>query len=150
MIKIQRTNSEDNDFRKLVKLLDAELAIIDGDEHSFYSQFNKIDKIKYAVVAYEDENPVGCGAMKEYDVESVEVKRMFVTREFRKRGIAAGVLAEIEAWARELSYRRCILETGLRQAEAIGLYKKCGYVYIPNYGQYTGVENSVCFEKKIR
>jgi putative acetyltransferase len=150
MINIVRTNSENPDFIKLVKMLDAELAIIDGDEHSFYSQFNKIDKIKYAVVAYEDENPVGCGAMKEYDAESMEVKRMFVAREFRKRGIAAGVLAEIEAWATELSYRRCILETGLRQAEAIGLYKKCGYLYIPNYGQYTGVENSVCFEKKIR
>ena len=150
MIKIQRTNSEDNDFRKLVKLLDAELAIIDGDEHSFYSQFNKIDKIKYVVVAYEDEKPVGCGAMKEYDAESMEVKRMFVPREFRKRGIAAGILAEIEAWAGELSYRRCILETGIRQPEAIGLYRKCGYTYIPNYGQYTGVENSVCFEKKIR
>jgi putative acetyltransferase len=150
MINIIRTNSENHDFIKLVKMLDAELAIIDGDEHSFYSQFNKIDKIKYVVIAYEDENPVGCGAMKEYDAESMEVKRMFVNLVFRKRGIAAGILAEIEAWTRELSYRRCILETGIRQAEAIGLYRKCGYTYIPNYGQYTGVENSVCFEKKIR
>jgi putative acetyltransferase len=150
MINIIRTSSENTDFIKLVKMLDAELAIIDGDEHSFYSQFNKIDKIKYVVVAYKDEKPVGCGAMKEFDAESMEVKRMFVTLEFRKRGIAAGILAEIEAWAGELSYRRCILETGIRQPEAIGLYKKCGYVYIPNYGQYTGVENSVCFEKKIR
>jgi hypothetical protein len=52
-------------------------------------------------------------------------------------------------WAGELSYKKCILETGIRQAEAIGLYRKSGYVLIPNYGQYEGIENSVCFEKEF-
>lgn len=148
MINLIRTNSENPDFIKLVKLLDAELAIVDGKDHSFYSQFNKIDKIRHVVVAYNDEKPTGCGAIKEYDPDTMEVKRMFVPPESRKKGIASKILDELENWAAELSFTRCILETGKRQPEAIGLYKKNGYKQIPNYGQYASVENSVCFSKE--
>jgi putative acetyltransferase len=149
MIRLLRTNSENRDFIELVKLLDAELAIRDGKDHSFYAQFNKIDQIKYAAVAYEDSRPVSCGAIKEYDSNTIEIKRMFTLLEKRRKGIAAMVLKELEAWAADLSYKRCILETGRKQPEAIALYCKNGYKSITNYGQYAGVENSVCFEKLI-
>ena len=75
---------------------------------------------------------------------------MYVLPESRNGGIATRVLSALEEWAGELSYARCILETGKKQPEAIALYKKNGYTPIPNYGQYANVENSVCFEKKIR
>ena len=149
MIRIIKTDSNNQDFVHLVKYLDADLATRDGDEHSFYNQFNKIDMIKYVIVAYEDEKPVGCGAIKEYAPAIMEVKRMFTLPESRGKGIASMILAELEAWAGELSYKKCILETGKKQPEAIALYKKNGYTLIPNYGQYAGVENSVCFEKEV-
>jgi len=150
MIKIVRTDSEDQDFIGLVKHLDADLAERDGKDHSFYTQFNKIDKIKHVVLAYENDKPVGCGAIKEYRPNAMEIKRMYTTPESRGRGIASQVLGELEAWASELSYEKCRLETGKKQPEAIGLYKKNGYQVIPNYGQYAGIENSLCFEKEIR
>jgi putative acetyltransferase len=149
MITFLRTNSENNSFREMVRLLDAELAIADGDDHTFYSQFNKIDKIKYVIVAYQNEEPVGCGAIKDYEGIAMEIKRMYVSPAYRNKGIASQILSELEKWTGELSYIRCILETGKRQPDAIGLYKKNGYKLIPNYGQYTGVENSVCFEKDL-
>ena len=149
MISMVRTDSENQDFVELVKYLDADLAERDGEEHSFYDQFNKIDRIKYVVVAYENKKPVGCGAIKEYSSNAMEVKRMFVLPERRGKGIAAKVLSELEIWAAELSFEKCILETGKKQPEAIQLYKKSGYVIIPNYGQYAGIENSLCFEKKL-
>ena len=149
MIKVIRTNSDHPDFISLVRLLDADLAKRDGDEHSFYAQFNKIDKIKHAVVVYEDEKPVACGAIKQYAEEIMEVKRMYTLPVYRGKGIATMVLNELEKWAAELGYAKCILETGKRQPEAISLYTRNGYVLIPNYGQYAGVENSVCFEKPI-
>jgi endo-1,4-beta-mannosidase len=65
MIKIKRTSSENQDFLALVKLLDADLAISDGDEHSFYNQFNKIDLIKHVVVLYDNDIAVSCGSLKE-------------------------------------------------------------------------------------
>ena len=149
MIKIIRTNSDHPDFISLVRLLDADLAKRDGDEHSFYAQFNKIDKIKHAVVLHADEKPVACGAIKQYAEDIMEVKRMYTLPVYRGKGIATMVLNELEKWAVELGYAKCILETGKRQPEAISLYTRNGYVLIPNYGQYAGVENSVCFEKAI-
>ena len=149
MIKIIRTNSDHPDFISLVRLLDADLAKRDGNEHSFYAQFNKIDKIKHAVLVYEDEKPVACGAIKQYAEDIMEVKRMYTLPVYRGKGIATMVLNELEKWAAELGYAKCILETGKRQPEAISLYTRNGYVLIPNYGQYAGVENSVCFEKPI-
>lgn len=149
MIKVVRTSSDNDDFMSLVKSLDAELAIVDGDEHSFYSQFNKIDKIRFVVVAYNDEKPVGCGAIKEFNAEAMEVKRMYVSPDGRKIGIATKILTELEKWAGEMEYAKCVLETGKRQQDAIALYVKNGYKRIPNYGQYIGVENSVCFEKSL-
>ncbi len=150
MITITRTDSANPDFIALVERLDADLAERDGKDHGFYAQFNRIDKIKYALVAYENGQPVGCGAIKEYASKTMEIKRMYTSPESRGKGVASKVLGELEAWASELSCEKCILETGKKQPEAIGLYKKNGYTIIPNYGQYAGIDNSVCFEKDLK
>ena len=147
MTNLIRTDSDNNDFRELVTLLDADLQIRDGAEHSFYAQFNKIDEIREVVIAYEDEKAVGCGAFKYYEKETAEIKRMFVREDMRGRGIASEILAELEVWAKELNYTECILETGVKQPEAIALYRKSGYEIIQSYGQYLNVENSVCMKK---
>ncbi len=149
MIELIRTDSENKDFIELVRHLDAELAVRDGDDHAFYAQFNKIAKLKHVVLAYEDGKALGCGAIRALDSGEMEVKRMFVPLESRGKGIATLVLLELENWARELSFTRCVLETGLKQPEAIRLYEKNGYERIPNYGQYEDVGNSVCFGKDI-
>ena len=149
-IQTIRTDSNHSDFIELVKSLDADLAERDGADNSFYAQFNKIDNIKYAVVAYENGQPVGCGAIKEYLPGIMEIKRMYTTPAGRGKGVATRILTELETWTAELSCEKCILETGKRQPEAIELYKKNGYQIIPNYGQYVGIENSVCFEKEVK
>jgi putative acetyltransferase len=147
MISFVRTNSTHPDFKKLVVLLDHDLAIRDGDEHSFYAQFNKIDMIQHSIVAFENNDAVGCGAFKQFDKASVEIKRMYVLPAYRNKGIAAAVLQELERWAKEEGFACCVLETGKKQPEAIRLYEKSGYQKIDNYGQYEGVENSVCMKK---
>jgi putative acetyltransferase len=149
MIRLFRTDSSHPDFISLVQKLDAELSERDGRDHSFYAQFNTIENIRFAVVAYENEIPVSCGALKEYEPLTMEIKRMYTVPESRGKGIAGFVLTELEIWATELGCTRCILETGKRQPEAISLYRKAGYTVIPNYGQYAGVENSLCFDKKL-
>ncbi|MEB8344915.1 GNAT family N-acetyltransferase [Flavobacteriaceae bacterium KMM 6898] len=149
MIRIVKSNATEPYFKMLVALLDADLSERDGEDHSFYNQFNKLDLIKYALVAYHLELPVACGALKELEPNVMEVKRMYVIPEKRGEGIATRVLSVLENWARDLGYQKCVLETGKRQPEAIALYTKNGYQIIPNYGQYAGIENSVCFEKKL-
>ena len=148
-LEIKRTNSENKNFINLVKDLDAYLKITDGDEHEYYNQFNNIDVLKHVVVVCFNEVPVGCGAIKKFDVTSVEIKRMFVSLDKRGSGIAQKIVAELENWAKELGFQKTVLETGKRQVEAVKFYKKCDYKIIPNYGQYTSMENSICFEKTL-
>lgn len=150
MLKLVRTNSENKDFINLVKQLDAYLKITDGEEHEFYNQFNSIKALKHVVIAYLDEKPVGCGAIKPITKKGVEVKRMFTSEKARGKGIATQVLAELEQWAKLLHYDSVVLETGIRQTEAIQFYKKNLYQIIPNYGQYIGMKHSLCFQKKIK
>lgn len=149
-VKIIRTNSSNKDFQELVTELDKDLAIRDGESHSFFSQFNKVDKINHVIIAYLNEIPVGCGAIKHYSDTTMEVKRMYVNPDFRGNRIAAKILNELENWAIELDYERCILETGLKQPEAIALYERCDYTRIENYDQYKDVEESVCYEKILK
>lgn len=149
MVSILRTDSSHPGFVHLVKQLDDYLTIIDGEEHGFYDQFNQIDKLEHVVVLFQNNEAIACGAIKPYDDNAMEVKRMFVVPNARGKGLARQVLAELEAWAKDLGYTKCLLETGKRMPDAIGLYEKSGYQRIPNYGQYQHIDNSVCFEKVL-
>lgn len=144
---IKRTDSSNKDFQNLVQLLDADLAIRNGEDHSFYDQFNKIDAIKNCIVIYVDEIPAACGAFKKFDEETVEIKRMYTNPDFRKKGLATTIVKELEIWAKELNYTKAVLESSLEQNEALSVYEKSGYTRIPNYGQYIGMDKSVCYEK---
>ena len=149
MLTLIRTNSENKNFQNLVLELDKDLAKKNGDTNDFFAQYNKTDLIKNVVVALNDYLPVGCGAMKEFDNSTMEIKRMYVTIEMRGKGVAVAVLNDLESWAKELGFKKCVLETGDKMLEAIGLYKKSGYKIIKNYGQYENVESSICFEKEL-
>ena len=149
MKKIIRTDNKNVDFNKLIIELDAYLKVTDGEDHEFYNQFNGLDNIKNVVMAYQDNQAIGCGAFKKLDNETIEIKRMYVKFAHRGSGTAQAILNSLELWASEKGFKKCILETGNRQVEAIKFYKKAGYKSIPNYGQYTHMEDSNCFEKLV-
>lgn len=148
-MKINRTDSSDRDFQELVKFLDADLAVRNGEKQAFFNQFNKLDSIKNCIVVYMDDVPAACGAFKKFDDRTVEIKRMYTHPDFRKRGLATVIVKELEAWAKELNYTKAVLETSLKQNEAVAVYEKISYTRIPNYGQYIGVETSVCYTKPL-
>ena len=149
MIEIKRTSSSETDFQHLVSELDWELSTRNGETNEFFAQYNKIDQIKNVIIATIDDKPVGCGAMKAYDSDTMEIKRMFVPIEMRGKGIAVHILKNLEKWAKEMNYSKCILETGNKMLEAIRLYEKSNYKVVPNYGQYNGIEDSICFKKHL-
>lgn len=149
MITLERTTPQHPDYQRLVAALDAGLRITDGPEFDFYAQFNKSDAIKYVLLALVDGQAVACGAVKHFDAQTMEVKRMYVAETHRNQGIASVLLKGLEDWTAELGYTACILETGVRQHAAIRLYEKNAYQRIPNFGQYIGQESSICFRKSL-
>ena len=132
MLNLTRTTSENQDFINLVKLLDADLKIRDGKDHEFYAQINKTAILNNVIVCYQNDIAIGCGAFREIDAKTFEIKRMFVNPDYRGKGIASKILSELELWTSELNYFQIILETGINQPEAISLYKKSGYKITEN------------------
>lgn len=150
MITIKKTNNTDPDFIQLINILDLELAITDGEDHDFYHQFNGVENIVHILIAHEDEQAIACGAFKVVSEDLVEIKRMFTLEKARGKGLARSILEQLEVWAGQLGYKACILETGKKQKAALALYNKMGYEITENYGQYVGLDTSLCFKKHLR
>ena len=101
-------------------------------------------------MAYADGAPVGCGAVRLLDGDDAEVKRMYVVPSARGRGVGRALLAALESEARSLGAGRLVLETGIRQTEALALYRRAGFVDIPAYGEYAASPGtSVCLAKGL-
>src|SRR5438105_8376278 len=149
MIELLRTNSSHSDFKQLVLKLDQELWERYPTNQAKYAPHNRIIDNATVIVAYRNSQPVGCGCFKAQDENTIEIKRMYVAADQRNQGIAAAVLAELEAWATELSFTHAVLETGTGQPEAIRLYQKSGYTIIENYGPYIEMDTSVCMAKEL-
>ena len=146
---IVRTETAHADFKILVDQLNKELWDRYPDIQAQYVPHNKVENIRTAVVVYDNDKPVGIGCTRPIDHTTTEVKRMYVLPDYRGKGIAATILAELEKWAAEQSYARTVLELGDRQPEALKLYKKNKYTVIENYGPYIGMKNSICMEKLL-
>lgn len=149
MTRYLRTGTQDQDFQLLVQSLDQELAIIDGEDHAFFAQYNQTESVQFVILAYQEAQPVACGGLKPFEPGTLEVKRMYTIPSVRSQGIASVILSQLEDWARELGYTRCVLETGVKQPDAMRLYEKNDYVRIPNYGPYIQQPLSACFEKVL-
>jgi len=149
MIKLKRTDSDNEDFRLLIGELDKELWSRYDNLQAIYHKHNIIENNKNVLVAYKDELAVGCGCFKKYNEETVEIKRMYVKLEYRGQKIARLILDALERWAIELNISATILETGTKQAEAIHLYLKSGYIVVENYGPYKNLQDSVCMQKNL-
>ncbi len=149
-LKLLRTTSKNNDFIHLIKLLDAELFENYGEQQVTYNQHNQVGILNTVLLIYYQNEAIGCGCFRQFNEEdTIEIKRMYVKKTYRGKGISKIILYELEKWAIEEGYRLSVLETGLLQNEAIGLYLKQGYKKTKCYGDYANLNNSRCFRKKL-
>ena len=148
--EVRRTISEDPGFRLLISHLDNELWNELHEDQATYDQFNKVNDIKTAIVVYVNGKPAAIGCFKKFNDNTVEIKRMFVEKEFRGRGLSKYVLNELEKWALECGYQYAVLETSVHFTVAQHLYTGAGYKIIKNYDQYTGLTESVCMRKELK
>jgi putative acetyltransferase len=146
---IKRTTSADNDFQMLITHLDHELWNELQEDQATYDQFNKVPDLSTVLIAYQGQQPVACGCFKEIDANTVEIKRMFVEKEWRGKGLSKLILNELEQWAIEQGFKNAILETSIHFTTARRLYESNGYTIIPNYPPYLGLTESVCMKKSF-
>jgi GNAT superfamily N-acetyltransferase len=157
-VKIRKVRYDDPDAVRLSELVQLEYVqrYGDGDLTHMDAAHFEPPRGLYLLVHDEDGTPVASGAWRAQDASpegfqdgDAEVKRMFVVPEARGRGLARRLLAELEASAAAAGRTRMVLETGLKQPEAIALYTSSGYAPIPKFGYYRDDELSICLGKSL-
>ena len=148
-IRVGPEDARSGDAAQLINDLCAELSARYGRPPSPFLPEEAMTSRTAFVVARWNGSPVGCGALRRIDDQTVEVKRMYVAAAMRRRGIALLILAELEARAAVFGYERVILETGTFQPEALALYPAAGYRRTAAYGRYVGNSEAHCFEKHL-
>ena len=130
-IHIKRTTTNDPGFIRLVSMLDHELWVELKEDQVTYEQYNKVPGLPTALVIYNEDEPVACGCFKKHDPDTVEIKRMYVDKPYRGKGISKMVLEQLEKWAIEKGFEYAILETSIHFDIAKSLYQRAGYTIIP-------------------
>jgi putative acetyltransferase len=147
--ELMKTDNKNHEFINLIKLLDAELSERYGELQKQFDKHNKVDFINNVIIINKDNVPVACGAFKEFDADTVELKRIFVVKQQRRQGLAKLIVCKLEELARNKGYKYALLETGIKQHEAIALYKSLSFEVIDNFEPYVGSKNSVCMKKAL-
>jgi GNAT superfamily N-acetyltransferase len=148
-IRIIKSTSENVDFIALVAALDLSLWESYPELKVDYWGNNIMELNPNVLILYLNDVAIACACFKKYNINTIEIKRMFVSAEFRKKGLAKKMLSELEYWAKALGFSFSILETLYKQKAAIAMYQKVGYVVTENYAPYVGRESSICMKKSI-
>jgi putative acetyltransferase len=152
-IEIRRSTLASPDAARLIAALNAELTATfpePGATHFSLTGAQVESGDGAFVVAYLDEQAVGCGAVRRIDQATAELKRMYVAPSARGRGVGRAIVEELERQARALGVTKVVLETGTRLAPAIKLYQGMGYTPIPLFGEYLrSPQTSLCFGKSL-
>lgn len=150
MVRIEQVPPTDLHLRALIQALDKDLQQRYDEENIYTVDLDHPDAFQTTfIVAYVDETPAGCGAIRPLDTESVELKRFFVDSAYRRQGIAGNMLQALEHKALEQGCHFVRLETGAEQFEATAFYERNGYYRIPVFGDYEDDGISLCYEKKL-
>ena len=149
-IAIIAERPDGSDARALIAELDAYLIPLYPIEshHGYPVEKLLAEGVDFFVVRV-DGTAAGCGAIKFFGDEYAELKRMFVRPDFRGSGLGRRMMEHLENHAVRRGVSILRLETGIRQAEAIGLYESLGYRRIGPFGEYRPDPLSYFFEKTL-
>ena len=150
-VEYRWTNGGDKDFHRFyLKTEEYYNTIVGGlQNRRAFVPYNLSESVSEVIIANISGTAVGCAGLKAYSDSDAEIKRVWVERDYRRNHIAAEMMKRIEEKARELGFRRTILQTRLIMKDAVAFYHKQGYRQIDNYPPYDHMEGAVCFAKDL-
>ena len=146
------TDEKDQNFIDLAKELWDEYFDNVGDTLDKYQEVNTLEGKHFVILVFDEDknnNPIACGSFKEFSKDTVEIKRVFVKKPYRNKGLATFIMGELEKEAKNRDYSFAVLVTGVNNLFSQSLYKKLDYDLIDGFGFYKGDSDSVCFRKNL-
>jgi len=135
--------------RELIEELDKYQSSLYPAESNHLDSIGDLRKPNVCMIALFDQKlPVAIGAIKVFD-DYGEIKRIYVSQEHRRKGYAKTIMTALEQRLVALGITTARLETGIKQHEAISLYRRYGYVQRNAFGAYSEDPLSLFLEKKL-
>ena len=140
------TDGNDKDFQRFyLKTEEYYSQIVGGKKNrTGFIPYNLSESISDVLIAYADCKAAGCAGLKRYSDQDVEIKRVWVEPEWRGKHIATALMDQIEDKARQMGFKRAILQTRPIMPDAVGLYESRGYVLVENYPPYDKLDGAIC------
>ncbi len=150
VLSIARESPRQDDVITLIRQSDALMQSLYPAESNHLVDIDSLAQPHvHLLVAREDGRALGCGAFVLGTDGQAEMKRVFVAPVARGKGIARAILEALERAAAQQGVTLMQLETGIRQPEAIALYRKFGYVERGPFGSYQPDPLSLFMEKQF-
>lgn len=143
------TDEKDERFLKLVDELDKGYYERIGDELNKYKKYNEFKNPHFVILLLDCDEAVACASYREFDSDSVEFKRVYVKKDYRKKGIAFNLIKKLEKQVTAKNYRYSYIVTGKHNYAAIKLYEKLNYKTVPKFGQFKDDETVICMKKNF-
>ena len=148
-MKTVLTDENDERFHDLVMELDKGYFERIGEDLQKYESYNEFKKPHVVILALDGDNAVACASYRIFDEDSVEFNRVFVKKEYRKRGIAYCLIKQLERLVVEKNFKQSYIVTGKRNSAAISLYEKLNYHIIDNFDQFEDDDVVICMKKEF-
>lgn len=144
------TNEKDERFIQLSNELNDEYYMNIGEDSLKYLEYNTLEDPHVVLLVLNWGNPIACGSYRIFDNESVEIRRVYVKKRYRKKKIAYKLVKALEKLAMENNFKYSYIETGTDNLAAINLYKKLGYEKIENFGFFKDDDLCICMRKEFK
>ena len=150
-VRYKRTDGNDIDFQKFYLSTEEYYSGIVGrvGNRKGFIPYNISESVKTVIMAYIENNPVGCAGLKPYSDTDAEIKRVWIEPQYRRHHIAVEMMKMIEDTAKCMLFQRTVLQTRAAMTEALSLYKKLGYYRISNYPPYDKLDGAICYAKNL-
>ena len=144
------TDERDERFIELTKELDNEWLQLRGDEVLKYQEYNDINDPHIVILALNWGKPIACASFRLFDKDTIEIKRVYVKKRYRRKGIAYKLIKQLEKLAMEENFKYSVIETGKDNEAAINLYRKLDYEIVDNFGIFEGDDLCICMKKQFK
>ena len=144
------TDERDERFIELSDKLNQEYYDIHGEMVLKYNDYNELNVPHLVLLVLNWDKLIACVAYRKFNDNSIEIKRLFVSKRHRKKGIAHKIVKQIEKIAIDYGFKYSYIVTGINNTAAINLYVKMDYKVIDNFGMFEDDEDCLCMKKEFK
>lgn len=114
-----------------------------GEDKVYYTRYNESENLEKVWVVFSDNLPIGCIAYRKKEEGTGEVKRLYIKKEYRGKGISKELLKTLECYAKEQGCHTLFLDTRVTLEPAVSLYRSHGFSIVYQQGLYIQMEKEL-------